>query len=151
MKTIPINGPLLLQLQAPQFYSVGSCNIWGITVDSYRIFVLFWLPVLCSLQETFAKYTGRTSFERPLLNGVAYAQRVFHHEREMFESQQGWIMNTMKRELAPPQIEYAPVIFSQDTVSYLARIDMMSGEVRLLLHEGLLIHWGIYSILMSLQ
>lgn len=78
--------------------------------------------------ETFAKYTGRTSFERPLLTGVAYAQRVFHHEREMFESQQGWIMNTMKRELAPPQIEYAPVIFSQDTVSYLARIDMMSGE-----------------------
>ncbi|KAL5211210.1 hypothetical protein ABZP36_022057 [Zizania latifolia] len=46
----------------------------------------------------------------------------------MFESQQGWIMNTMKREAAPPQDEYAPVIFSQDTVSYLARIDMMSGE-----------------------
>ena len=89
--------------------------------------------------------------ERPLLNGVAYAQRVFHHEREMFESQQGWIMNTMKRELAPPQNEYAPVIFSQDTVSYLARIDMMSGEVRLLLHEGLPIHWGIYSIFVSLQ
>ncbi|XP_008677810.1 histidine kinase isoform X1 [Zea mays] len=79
-------------------------------------------------QDTFAKYTARTSFERPLLNGVAYAQRVFHHEREMFESQQGWIMNTMQREPAPPQVEYAPVIFSQDTVSYLARIDMMSGE-----------------------
>ncbi|KAL6911458.1 hypothetical protein ACP4OV_000263 [Aristida adscensionis] len=79
-------------------------------------------------QETFAKYTGRTSFERPLLNGVAYAHRLFHHEREMFERQQGWIMNTMKREAAPPQDEYAPVIFAQDTVSYLARIDMMSGE-----------------------
>ncbi|KAL5207629.1 hypothetical protein ABZP36_032064 [Zizania latifolia] len=79
-------------------------------------------------QDTFAKYTARTSFERPLLNGVAYAQRIFHHEREMFERQQGWIMNTMKREAAPPQDEYAPVIFSQDTVSYLARIDMMSGE-----------------------
>jgi histidine kinase 2/3/4 (cytokinin receptor) len=67
---------------------------------------------------------------------VAYAHRLFHHEREMFERQQGWIMNTMKREPAPPQIEYAPVIFSQDTVSYLARIDMMSGEVRFLLHDG---------------
>ncbi|EES07292.1 hypothetical protein BDA96_04G260700 [Sorghum bicolor] len=78
--------------------------------------------------DTFATYTARTSFERPLLNGVAYAQRVFHHEREMFESQQGWIMNTMQREPAPPRDEYAPVIFSQDTVSYLARIDMMSGE-----------------------
>ncbi|BAS80825.1 Os02g0738400 [Oryza sativa Japonica Group] len=79
-------------------------------------------------QDTFAKYTARTSFERPLLNGVAYAQRIFHHEREMFENQQGWIMKTMKRQAAPPQDEYAPVIFSQDTVSYLARIDMMSGE-----------------------
>lgn len=46
----------------------------------------------------------------------------------MFENQQGWIMKTMKRQAAPPQDEYAPVIFSQDTVSYLARIDMMSGE-----------------------
>lgn len=82
----------------------------------------------CLLQDTFAKYTARTSFERPLLNGVAYAQRIFHHEREMFENQQGWIMKTMKRQAAPPQDEYAPVIFSQDTVSYLARIDMMSGE-----------------------
>lgn len=66
-----------------------------------------------------------------MLNGVAYAQRIFHHEREMFESQQGWIMKTMKREAAPPQTpqdEYAPVIFSQESVSYLARIDMMSGE-----------------------
>uniref|UniRef100_A0A0D9VKS6 histidine kinase n=1 Tax=Leersia perrieri TaxID=77586 RepID=A0A0D9VKS6_9ORYZ len=79
-------------------------------------------------QDTFAKYTARTSFERPLLNGVAYAQRIFHHEREMFESQQGWIMKTMKREAAPPQDEYAPVIFSQDSISYLSRIDMMSGE-----------------------
>jgi arabidopsis histidine kinase 2/3/4 (cytokinin receptor) len=38
-------------------------------------------------------------------------------------------MNTMKREVAPPQDEYAPVIFSQYTISYLACIDMMSGEV----------------------
>ncbi|KAF8775953.1 hypothetical protein HU200_004088 [Digitaria exilis] len=80
-------------------------------------------------QETFAKYTGRTSFERPLLNGVAYAQRLFHHEREMFESQQGWTMITMKERMpAPRQDEYAPVVFSQDTLKYLAKIDMMSGE-----------------------
>jgi hypothetical protein len=96
---------------------------------------LFWINKHCPLQDTFAKYTARTSFERPLLNGVAFAQRVFHHEREMFESQQGWVMNTMQREPAPPQVEYAPVIFSQDTVSYLARIDMMSGEVQLLLFD----------------
>ncbi|KAF8729516.1 hypothetical protein HU200_017455 [Digitaria exilis] len=80
-------------------------------------------------QETFAKYTGRTSFERPLLNGVAYAQRLFHHEREMFERQQGWTMITMKERMpAPRQDEYAPVVFSQDTLKYLAKIDMMSGE-----------------------
>ncbi|CAM0944275.1 unnamed protein product [Alopecurus aequalis] len=69
-----------------------------------------------------------TSFERPLLNGVAYAQRIFPHEKEMFERQHGWIMKTMSREGAALQDEYAPVIFSQDTVSYLARMDMMSGE-----------------------
>ncbi|XP_044404356.1 probable histidine kinase 6 [Triticum aestivum] len=79
-------------------------------------------------QDTFAKYTARTSFERPLLNGVAYAQRLFPHEKETFERQHGWIMRTMNREAAPLQDEYAPVIFSQDTVSYLARMDMMSGE-----------------------
>jgi hypothetical protein len=67
----------------------------------------------------------------------------------MFESQQGWIMNTMQREPAPPQVEYAPVIFSQDTVSYLARIDMMSGEVWFYLID-LSIHWGVYDPLMSL-
>ncbi|KQK02010.1 probable histidine kinase 6 [Brachypodium distachyon] len=79
-------------------------------------------------QDTFAKYTARTSFERPLLNGVAYAQRIFPHEKETFERQHGWNMKTMNQEAAPLQDEYAPVIFSQDTVSYLARMDMYSGE-----------------------
>lgn len=79
-------------------------------------------------QDTFAKYTAMTSFERPLLNGIAYAERIFPHEKEMFERKHGWIMKTMNREAAPLQEEYAPVIFSQDTVSYLARMDMMSGE-----------------------
>ncbi|XP_020576264.1 probable histidine kinase 6 [Phalaenopsis equestris] len=79
-------------------------------------------------QDTFAFYTGMTAFERPLLNGVAYAQRVLHSERGKFESLQGWIIRTMKQEPSPVQNEYAPVIFSQETVSYLEVIDMMSGE-----------------------
>jgi hypothetical protein len=111
------------------------CWFLQFIVHCCSLFFLFWINKHCPLQDTFAKYTARTSFERPLLNGVAFAQRVFHHEREMFESQQGWVMNTMQREPAPPQVEYAPVIFSQDTVSYLARIDMMSGEVKLLLFD----------------
>ncbi|KAK8938641.1 Histidine kinase 4 [Platanthera zijinensis] len=77
-------------------------------------------------QETFAFYTGMTAFERPLLNGVAYAQRVLHSERENFESQQGWTIKTMKQEPSPVQDEYAPVIFSQETVFYLEALDMMS-------------------------
>ncbi|KAK8958229.1 Histidine kinase 4 [Platanthera guangdongensis] len=79
-------------------------------------------------QETFAFYTGMTAFERPLLTGVAYAQRVLHSERESFESQQGWTIKTMKQEPSPVQDEYAPVIFSQETVFYLEALDMMSGE-----------------------
>ncbi|XP_038974915.1 probable histidine kinase 4 [Phoenix dactylifera] len=79
-------------------------------------------------QETFAFYTAKTAFERPLLNGVAYAQRVVHSERGKFESQQGWTIKTMKQEPSPVQDEYAPVIFSQETVSYIEALDMMSGE-----------------------
>ncbi|GAV76513.1 Response_reg domain-containing protein/HisKA domain-containing protein/HATPase_c domain-containing protein/CHASE domain-containing protein [Cephalotus follicularis] len=79
-------------------------------------------------QETFAEYTARTAFERPLLNGVAYAQRVFDSEREKFERQHGWTIKTMEREPSPIRDEYAPVIFSQETVSYIESLDMMSGE-----------------------
>ncbi|OVA06219.1 Signal transduction response regulator [Macleaya cordata] len=79
-------------------------------------------------QETFAQYTGRTAFERPLLSGVAYAQRVLHSEREHFEKVQGWMIQTMERDPSPPRDEYAPVIFSQQTVSYIKSLDMMSGE-----------------------
>ncbi|XP_050372682.1 histidine kinase 4 [Argentina anserina] len=79
-------------------------------------------------QETFAEYTARTAFERPLLSGVAYAQRVVNSERESFESQNGWTIKTMEREPSPIRDEYAPVIFSQETVSYIESIDMMSGE-----------------------
>jgi hypothetical protein len=36
-----------------------------------------------------------------------------------FERQQGWIIKTMKHEPSPVQDEYAPVIYSQETVSYI--------------------------------
>lgn len=79
-------------------------------------------------QSVFAHYTDMTSFERPLLSGVAYAQRVVRADREKFENQQGWIIKTMKKEPSPEQDEYAPVIFSQETISYIEALDMMSGE-----------------------
>ncbi|KAI3817100.1 hypothetical protein L1987_10888 [Smallanthus sonchifolius] len=80
-------------------------------------------------QDTFAEYTARTAFERPLLSGVAYAQRVMNSEREDFESQHGGTIRTMaNKEPSPHRDEYAPVIFSQETVSYLNLLDMMSGE-----------------------
>ena len=64
-----------------------------------------------------------------MLSGVAYAQRVVDSERELFENHQGWTIKTMKREPSPVQDEYAPVIYSQETVSYIEALDMMSGEV----------------------
>ncbi|KAK1390132.1 Histidine kinase [Heracleum sosnowskyi] len=79
-------------------------------------------------QETFAEYTAWTAFERPLLNGVAYAQRVVNSERDEFEKRHGWTIKTMEREPSPFRDEYAPVIFSQETVSYIESLDMMSGE-----------------------
>lgn len=83
------------------------------------------------MQETFAEYTARTAFERPLLSGVAYAERVVDSERESFERQHGWTVKTMEREPSPVRDEYAPVIFSQETVSYIESLDMMSGEVQI--------------------
>ncbi|XP_043723721.1 histidine kinase 3-like [Telopea speciosissima] len=95
-------------------------------------------------QATFAKYTERTTFERPLTSGVAYAVRVLHPEREHFEKQQGWTikrMDTMEQtqvqeddyapetqDPSPVQEEYAPVIFAQDTISHVISIDMLSGK-----------------------
>uniref|UniRef100_A0A0D9V9P6 histidine kinase n=1 Tax=Leersia perrieri TaxID=77586 RepID=A0A0D9V9P6_9ORYZ len=46
-------------------------------------------------QMTFARYAERTAFERPLTSGVAYAVKVTHAEREMFERQQGWSIKKM--------------------------------------------------------
>lgn len=93
-------------------------------------------------QKTFGEYTERTSFERPLTSGVAYALKVLHSEREQFEREHGWTIKKMETENqtlvqdcipesldpAPVQDEYAPVIFSQETVSHIVSIDMMSGK-----------------------
>jgi histidine kinase 2/3/4 (cytokinin receptor) len=93
-------------------------------------FFFFNFFVSFPLQETFAEYTARTAFERPLLSGVAYAQRVVNSERDQFEKQHGVVIKTMvEREASPIRDEYAPVIFAQETLSYLESIDMMSGEV----------------------
>ncbi|KAK3031982.1 hypothetical protein RJ639_036187 [Escallonia herrerae] len=94
-------------------------------------------------QKTFGEYTERTAFERPLTSGVAYALRVPHHERERFEKKHGWTIRKMETEdqtlvqdcipenldPSPVQDEYAPVIFSQETVSHIVSIDMMSGKL----------------------
>ncbi|XP_022985531.1 histidine kinase 2-like isoform X1 [Cucurbita maxima] len=93
-------------------------------------------------QKTFGEYTERTSFERPLTSGVAYALKVNHSEREKFEMMHGWTIKKMETEdqtlvqdcnpenldPAPIQDEYAPVIFSQETVAHIVSIDMMSGK-----------------------
>jgi histidine kinase 2/3/4 (cytokinin receptor) len=95
-------------------------------------------------QKTFAKYTERTAFERPLTRGVAYAVRVLQSEREQFEKQQGWSINRMDTleqnpvheddyvadalEPSPIHEEYAPVIFAQDTISHVISIDVLSGK-----------------------
>jgi arabidopsis histidine kinase 2/3/4 (cytokinin receptor) len=81
--------------------------------------------LMIPLQETFAEYTARTAFERPLLSGVAYAQRV-NSERKRFEKQHRVVLKTMEREASQVRDEYAPVTFAQETVSYLESIDMMS-------------------------
>ncbi|KAK4488752.1 hypothetical protein RD792_004536 [Penstemon davidsonii] len=96
-------------------------------------------------QRTFATYTDRTAFERPLTSGVAYAVRVLHTERDQFEVQQGWTIKRMGSnvdqtpvhedeydpavlEPSPVQDEYAPVIFAQDTVAHVISVDMLSGK-----------------------
>lgn len=95
------------------------------------------------MQKIFSQYTKRTAFERPLTSGVAYALRVLHSDRERFEKEQGWTIKKMESEdqtlvhdfvqenldPAPIKDEYAPVIFSQETVSHIISIDMMSGKV----------------------
>ncbi|CAH9077444.1 unnamed protein product [Cuscuta epithymum] len=91
-------------------------------------------------QMTFARYTERTAFERPLTSGVAYAVRVLHHDREHFEREQGWTIKRMEPQFhgneynvdnlepSPIQDEYAPVIFAQDTIAHVISVDVLSGK-----------------------
>ncbi|KAF8043034.1 hypothetical protein BT93_A1391 [Corymbia citriodora subsp. variegata] len=93
-------------------------------------------------QKTFGEYTERTAFERPLTSGVAYALKVPHSERQQFEKRHEWTIKKMETadqtlvqdymvdrlDPAPIQDEYAPVVFSQETVSHIVSIDMMSGK-----------------------
>ncbi|KAF7133087.1 hypothetical protein RHSIM_Rhsim09G0086800 [Rhododendron simsii] len=104
--------------------SVNHVHALGILVSTFH----YYKNPSAIDQETFAEYTAQTAFERPLLSGVAYAQRVVHSEREEFEREHGWMIRTMEREPSPIRDEYAPVIFSQETVSYIESLDMMSGE-----------------------
>lgn len=108
-------------------------------------------------QKTFGEYTERTAFERPLTSGVAYALKVLHSEREQFEKRIGWTIKKMETEdqtlvqdctleklkPAPVQDEYAPVIFSQETVSHIVSIDMMSGKVNFVLFTMICFHVGL--------
>ncbi|XXG81879.1 hypothetical protein AAC387_Pa09g2421 [Persea americana] len=87
-------------------------------------------------QKTFAVYTERTAFQRPLTGGVVYALKVLHADRERFEKQSGWTKKKMatedqslgRHDPSPVQDEYAPVVFSQRTVSHVVSLDMMSGK-----------------------
>ena len=73
---------------------------------------------------------------------MAYAQRVVNSERERFEKEHGWVIKTMERKSSLVRDEYAPVIFAQETVSYLESLDMMSGEVDYNTAE----HYSIYCL-----
>ncbi len=64
------------------------------------------------------------------MSGVAYADRVLHEDRESFERSHGWTIKEMfSKEKQKVYEEYAPATMSQDTVSYLTSLDMMSGQV----------------------
>ncbi|TVU20662.1 hypothetical protein EJB05_36880 [Eragrostis curvula] len=94
------------------------------------------IPASAIHQMTFAKYTERTAFERPLTSGVVYAVRLTHAERAQFERQQGWSIKKLSpgpgdaasSEVREAAEEYAPVIFAQDAFTHTISIDMLSGE-----------------------
>ncbi|CAN1297408.1 Histidine kinase 4 [Linum perenne] len=111
-------------LQDQFIVSVNHVHALAILVSSFHYFKN---PSAID-QETFAEYTARTDFERPLLSGVSYAERVSNSQRVEFERKHGWTIKTMERKASPVRDEYAPVILSQETVSYIQSIDMMSGE-----------------------
>ncbi|KAJ1278910.1 hypothetical protein BS78_04G115200 [Paspalum vaginatum] len=86
-------------------------------------------------QMIFASFTERTKFERPLMSGVAYAARVTHAERELFERQQAWLIKKMYSAIKDPvpmvrelAAEYAPVIFAEDAYKHIVSFDLLSGR-----------------------
>jgi hypothetical protein len=87
--------------------------------------------------------------------------KVPDSEREQFERQHGWTIKKMETEdqtlvqecipenldPAPIKDEYAPVIFSQETVSHIVSIDMMSGKVCFIWLMVLLIHFTTFHLI----
>ncbi|KAJ9537897.1 hypothetical protein OSB04_030630 [Centaurea solstitialis] len=81
-------------------------------------------------QRTFGEYTERTSFERPLTSGVALRKNTGWTIKKMETEDQTLAQDCDPENLDPSPIqdEYAPVILSQETVSHIVSIDMMSGK-----------------------
>lgn len=66
------------------------------------------------------------------MSGVAFAERVLHANRKLFESAHGWTIKEMySKDLQQDFDEYAPTTMSQKSLSYLTSLDMMSGQVRI--------------------
>ncbi|KAL6499086.1 Hexokinase-3 [Orobanche gracilis] len=125
------DGPLLADISTPIFpSSLLSQILLDESYDSYPG------------NTTFARYTERTSFERPLTSGVAYAVRVLNTERDQFEVQQRCKrMDKVEKnpvhedeydpadlEPSPVQDEYAPVIFAPEIVAHVISVDVLSGK-----------------------
>ncbi|XP_021752672.1 histidine kinase 3-like isoform X2 [Chenopodium quinoa] len=75
-------------------------------------------------QRTFARYTERIAFERPLTSGVAYAVKVLHSEREQFEKQHGWTikrMDTVEQEPVHKEVLHACSVVSRCSPGLLHR------------------------------
>lgn len=129
----------------PVHMSGSNCLAWHLNQLPTITNTVFTKNKFLNPQRTFARYTERTAFERPLTSGVAYAVRVLHSERAEFEKQHGWPIRRMDTpeqnpvhkndfnpevlEPSPIQEEYAPVIFAQDTISHVVSLDMLSGKV----------------------
>ncbi|KAL6499097.1 Hexokinase-3 [Orobanche gracilis] len=134
------DGPLLADISTPIFpSSLLSQILLDESYDSYPGNVCM---ISIFHHTTFARYTERTSFERPLTSGVAYAVRVLNTERDQFEVQQRCKrMDKVEKnpvhedeydpadlEPSPVQDEYAPVIFAQEIVAHVISVDVLSGK-----------------------
>jgi len=88
--------------------------------------------------EALEGHMNKTTFKRPLLSGVVYAERVGHCKIDDERGQQWRIMHvTPGSKPSPVQEEYVPYKFGQDDIAYtgplLSSLCMMTGEVPLLL------------------